>query len=86
MPYAFKYSLEVEWIGTGVGVNPPSAQKLKFFNAGAPLGGSVQAGSGTGGALASADISTALTAMTTDLSTQVNAALPQLDLWISGGG
>jgi hypothetical protein len=63
------------------------AQTLMFTNT---PGGQALIGSGSaapgGNQLASADITTLLTAMTTDLSTQMNAVLTRLQGFPSGGG
>jgi len=61
------------------------AQTLGIANG---AGGQSIVGSGTGGILLSADITTLLTGMTTDLSAQMNAAatLAKLQGFATGGG
>lgn len=94
MPYALKYRVDLEWVGFGVGGagNPPSAQKRTYVQSTAnslasqnPLGGPIVPGSGTANALAAADITSLLASLTTDISAQMNADLPNTSLWISGG-
>jgi len=68
-------------LGGGVGGSGPS-QTLAFFDQVSPM----IAGSGTGTALQAADITSLLTSMTTDLSTQMNANLGRLNGFLTGGG
>jgi hypothetical protein len=96
MPYALKYRVDVEWIGTGVGATPPNAQKLTFVQSypanapsgQSPLAGPTIAGTGTGGAIAAADITTLTNNMAADISAQMNSAVPlgQMQAWPTGGG
>lgn len=94
MPYRLRYTANVDFFEGGTGPTQPSsatsalgssggAQTKGFINA---PGGQVVLGGGTGGILQAADITTLLAAMSTDLSTQLNAALTQLDGFASGGG
>lgn len=63
------------------------SQTLEFFNTGVgetvPGTGAATAGNN---ALAGADITTLLTALTTDMSAQMNASLGRLNGFLSGGG
>lgn len=73
--------------GASVGAAPAGgAQTLAFFNA---AGGQALIGTGAanpgGNSLASGDITTLLTAMTNDLSAQMNAALGRLAQFPAGG-
>ncbi len=96
MSYRLRYEVHVDWVGDGQGpmggataqipgFEAGGAQTLDFFNA---AGGQNIVGTGTGGALASANITTLLTAMSADLSTQMNVAakLAQLQGFATGGG
>jgi len=83
MPYRLVYNATLEFYGPGAGQMAPNSQKQVTFNS---PGGQNVPGSGTGGALASADITTLLTAMQTDLSTQMNNTIAVPQGWISGLG
>lgn len=96
MAYRIRYQLTIDWLPPGVGpmsapVTPMQdgqggaggAQSLNFSNT--QSGALVAAGSGTGGALAAGDVTTLLSAMSTDLTTQLNAQLSRLGLWPTGG-
>jgi hypothetical protein len=72
-----------------VGGNPGGAQSKKFLNAVAVLAAGATTftqpnGSTISGALASGDITTMLTAMSADLSAQMNANLGTLQAWVAG--
>jgi len=96
MSYRLRYEVSVDWVGDGQGpmggaitqlsgAEAGGAQTLKFFNA---AGGQNIVGTGTGGAIAAANITTLLAAMSADLSTQMNVAakLAQLQGFATGGG
>ena len=83
MPYRLVYTATLEFFGAGASQMAPNSQKLIVVNS---PGGQNVPGSGTGGALASADITTLLTAAQTDLSTQMNALIAIPQGWISGLG
>jgi hypothetical protein len=98
MAYRIRYQLSIDWLAPGVGpmgapVTPlqggqggsASDQTLNFSNT--QPSGLVAFGAGTNGALAAADITNLLAAMSADLSTQLNAAavLARLGLWPTGG-
>lgn len=96
MPYKLTYQVQIAWVGPGAG----PMEALATPTGGAlPGGGSngqskgfvtnlaalpVVLGSGTGGALASGDITTLLSEMSSDLSTQLNASIATMQGWISG--
>jgi hypothetical protein len=73
-----------------VGGNPNGAQTLKVFSsapviaAGSTTFTQPTGGAAVSGALASGDITTMLSSMSTDLSTQLNAALARLQSWVVG--
>ena len=85
MAYQVRYSATVNWVGpNGLGMNagstiapvgPPQGQHLLFPGAGV--------GSGT---FTAADITTILTAITTDLSAQMNAQIARVQAFSTGGG
>ena len=93
MAYRMTYAVSIDWIGPGQGQAvgglgygfPASgnAQTLTLFN---QTGGQTIAGSGTGGAIATADITALGNAMNTDIQAQFKAAGPlaQMQGWISG--
>lgn len=85
MAYVLRYSVNVDWLGPGEG--PASglyspvgglvgasggAQTIRFTSA-APAA-NVIAGTGTAGAIAAADITTLVAALSTALTAQMNAA------------
>lgn len=81
MAYGLKYSLDVVWIGDGVGpLSVPSAQRLKMVQSSiVPVPG--------GDAPSAANFNTAITGqMTTDLEAQVLANLGQIQGFATGGG
>jgi len=96
MPYALKYRVDVEFLGTGVGPFPPNAQKMTFTQSypannvanQSPLAGPVVPGAGTGGAITSADITTLTNNMAADIAAQMNDAVPlgAMQGWVTGGG
>lgn len=96
MPYRLRYAAWIDFVPAGLGpmggaLAPLSgpvggsglAQTKEFLNA---QGGQNQAGSGAGGIIQAADITALLTAMTTDLSAQMNAGIGQLQGFVTGGG
>jgi hypothetical protein len=96
MAYRIRYQLNIDWLAPGIGamgaaVTPlqdaqggaASGQTLDFSNT--QPGGLVAFGAGTGGALNATDVTNLLSAMTTDLTTQLNAQLSRLGLWPTGG-
>lgn len=96
MSYRLRYQVNIDWVGDGegpmggavaqlAGSEAGGAQTLKFFNA---AGGQNIVGTGTAGALAAANITTLLAAMSADLSTQMNVAatLQRLQGFATGGG
>ena len=100
MAYRIRYSIWVDWIGPGAGPMlgnsaPQSgsagggggAQTLEVSNT-PNKSNLIIAGTGTSGALASADITSLLSAMQTDLSTLLNAqpTFGQLQGFATGGG
>jgi len=77
----------MSWIGPGMGPDagsPGNAQAASVFNV---AGGQVIAGTGTGGAIANADISTITTAMAADVLAQLEAQplFGQMGAWTTGG-
>lgn len=80
MAYRLRYQVFVDWVGAGMGQigTPPNvglaeannAQTLALFNAAAT---NYIVGTGTGGAIASADITTLTNNMAADISAQMNA-------------
>jgi hypothetical protein len=96
MAYKLRYLVSIDYVGPGAG---PMQALEPAAGVGLPGGGStgqtktfaqnyavlpVVAGSGSGNALASADITTLLAAMSADMSTQMNAAIATMQGWISG--
>jgi hypothetical protein len=81
MAYRLRYTVNVDWVGGGQGqlVSPQfpgvsgagNAQTLQLQNA---LGGQNITGTGTGGAIAAADITTLTNAMAADILAQMNAS------------
>lgn len=90
MPYRMRYTVEVAWVGQGMGpVTTPTAQKLVFTEKGgtSPNGQNVF-GAGTGGAINAADVTTLTNALAADIAAQMNLAanLAIMQGWISGLG
>jgi hypothetical protein len=98
MAWRLRYKVNLDYVPEGVGssiglISPPqpgggaSVYTLAFFQD--PVSGPIQPGSGTakpGGAeLAAGDITALLADMSTDLSTQLNAALGTANNWVIGG-
>lgn len=89
MPYRITYQVNVDWVGAGegpmsgntaaqVGMAPAGgAQRLSFFNA---------QGGQNSRTFASGDITTLLASMSTDLSTQMNAAIARVQAFSTGQG
>lgn len=96
MAYRLRYQVFCDWVGPGQGPmggqftpvqgwEAGGAQTREFFNV---AGGQNIVGTGTGGAIAAADITTITNAMAADISAQMNAtaALAQLQGFATGGG
>jgi hypothetical protein len=101
MGFRIRYQLSIDYLPPGIGamggypnaagaqlgIAPAaSAQTLAFFNTASNLS---LAGGGTsfpgGNGLVAGDITTLLTAMTTDLSTQMNAQIGRISQFPNGG-
>lgn len=98
MAYRLRYSVSIDWIGPGQGPmsgalgalqgqqgGSGNAQTKEFYNV---AGGQNINGTGTGGALASADITTLTNAMAADIALQLNTppAQGQVQGFATGGG
>ena len=98
MAWRLRYAVNLDYVPEGVGpmaglVSPPQPgggaglYTEAFFQD--PVSGPVEKGTGTakpgGNQLAAADITALLAAMSTDLSTQLNAALGTVNQWPAGG-
>jgi hypothetical protein len=87
MAYRLRYEAIIDWVGPGmgpmsgnsapqVGMAPAGgAQSLAFFNA---------QGGQNSGTFTSSDITTLLASMSSDLSTQMNAAITRVQGFASG--
>lgn len=92
MAYRLRCQVNIDWVGAGQGpMDTLLAQNLpgggagaQTFNMRSQTGGYVIAGTGTGGALASADITALTNAMAADISAQLNTNIAIPDGWISG--
>jgi len=98
MPYRIRYTVNVDFVGAGQGamdaLNPTGgnlpgggvAGQTVGIVATSPLGGGiVQGGSGAApGQIVSGDITTLVSAMTTDVTTQLNAQLAKMQGWVTG--
>lgn len=95
MSYRLRYNISIDWVGAGMGPmggglvplggsEAGGAQTLDLFNT---SGGQNITGTGTGGALASADITTITNAMAADIAAKLNspAILAQVGQWPAGG-
>jgi hypothetical protein len=94
MAYRLTYTYQMSWVPPGVGpFSTPqdygdgaggTGQTLAVSN---QIGGQSIQGSGTGGAIQAADITTLLATVSTDISAQLNQAanLALLQRWPSGG-
>lgn len=93
MPYKLRYVFAVDFMPSGTGAVQPDAltpldsaggaQTKRFFNT---PGGQVVAGAGSGGILNGADVTALTNAAAADMAAQMNAAIGQLDGFVSGGG
>lgn len=98
MAYRLRYDVYLDWVGPGQGPmggglapmtgkagGSGNAQTKQLSNAG---GGQNITGTGTGGAIAGADITTITNAMAADIAAQMNAAptLGQIQGFATGGG
>lgn len=96
MAYRLRYVVNVDWVGPGQGPMGGGLVPLAGFEAGGAqtreftniAGGQNIVGTGTGGAIATADITTLTNAMAADISAQMNLAanLAQLQGFATGGG
>jgi hypothetical protein len=86
MAYRLVYRFSIQWLAPGLdnmAPGGPNAQNLTLINA---VNGQSIAGSGTGGALAAADITTLTNAAAADMSAQLNSNIAIPQGWISGLG
>lgn len=100
MPYRLRYAVTIDWIGAGAGpmqAEAPTAGNMlqgggasgqsKTFTVNPAIIPTVP-GSGSGSfpvqQLASGDITTLLTGLTTDISAQMNAAIATMQNWALG--
>jgi hypothetical protein len=100
MPFRLRYQVQIDFVGAGAGpmeaMAPTSGQMLpgggatgqskEFVTNPAAIPivlGSV--GTFPANQLNSTDVTTLLTGLTTDISAQMNAALPTINQWPSGG-
>jgi hypothetical protein len=96
MAYRLVYVVNIEWVGAGMGPMGGQLSVLPGFESGGAQtlemsntpGGQNIVGTGTGGALASADITTITNAMAADIAAKLNvpATLAQVGAWTTGGG
>lgn len=95
MAYRIRAMVNLDWVGPGAGpmeaLNPTggnlpgggsTGQTLQVRSANTPA--EVIVGTGAGGALASGDITSLLSALTADLSAQLNAQIATPQGWVSG--
>jgi hypothetical protein len=94
MPYRLRYTWNIDWVGTGMNAMSGSLTPLNIPAGGAQTLGGVNAatgqnivGTGTGGAILGADITTITTAMAADVAAQANLApnLAKLQGFATGG-
>ena len=95
MAYRLRYTVAVDWIAPGIGAMGGSpavlAGELGSSGTGQTLEINASAntaniqGTGTGGALASADVTTLTNAMAADVAAQMNAILARLAGFATGG-
>lgn len=96
MAYRLRYTASIDWVGDGqgpmggglaviAGSEAGGAQTLEFINT---PGGQNIVGTGTGGAIASANVTTITNAMAADISAQMNVAavLARIGGFATGGG
>ena len=86
MPYRLTYKFNISWVGAGLNDMAqagPNAQTLGLQNV---SGGQNLGGTGTGGALAGADITVLTNAAAADMAAQLNANIGIPQGWISGQG
>ena len=86
MPYRLTYRFNISWVGAGLNdmaQGGPNAQTLGLQNV---SGGQNLGGTGTGGALAAADVTALTNAMAADAAAQLNANIAIPQGWISGLG
>ena len=94
MPYRMRYTWNIDWVPAGSGATQPNAndsangcsggaQTKGFINA---PGGTMVLGHATGGLFDATDVSTVTVAAAADMTTQLTAALAQLQGFATGGG
>jgi hypothetical protein len=96
MPYRLRYSINIDWLGAGMGPMGASlgvqqgaqgtsgpSQTLQLDNI---AGAQNVAGGGAGGILNAGDITTLTNAMAADIAAQLTAQLTRLGLWATAGG
>lgn len=89
MPYRLTYRVDISWVGTGQGpLTVPAAQRLTLVQKGLAVAGQDIVGTGAGGAIAGADITTITNAMAADIAAQLNASptLGNIQAWATTGG
>ena len=90
MAYALRYTLNVDWIGDGVapGGNVSAAQTKGFSQSGLIFvpGGDAPTQANFNTALSGSSSTPAAPSMSNDLSTQIAAALAQIQGFATGGG
>jgi hypothetical protein len=95
MPYRLRYECYLDWVGTGQSAMGGQLGVIQGSEAGGSQtlwlgntpGGQNIVGTGTGGALATGNITTITNAMASDISTQLNltANLAKAQGWATGG-
>ena len=94
MPYRLRYTWNLDWVGTGMNAMSGSLTPLNMPAGGAQTFGGVSlatgqniVGTGTGGAIATGDITTITNAMAADVNAQLNVAatLARVQGFATGG-
>ena len=81
MSYRLRYTANIDWIGDGSGAMEVSGAQTLSFSATQPVPYVPGADAPTSG-----NISTACTAMATDIAAQMNAVLGRIQGFATGGG
>lgn len=92
MPYRLRYQVNIDWVGTGLGPMSGALAVIPGAEGGGSqtyevlqqAGGQNIVGTGTGGALAAADITTLTQAMQTDVAAKLNTNIAIPQGWATG--
>lgn len=89
MGYRLRYTVNVDWVGDGVGPMGVSAAQTMGFSATVPVtnvpGGNAPTQANFNNALSGADATPTSPSLSYDISTQIAEKLAEIQAWASGG-